>query len=148
LKRKKESKTLIGRRERVNFPDLGLFNIDAKVDTGAYTSAIHCSDVAKTSIDGKPYVKFQLLDPTHPDYDHRPFELPVYKEKRIKSSIGVIQKRIIIRTKMEIAGRAFLTELSLADRSKMEYPVLLGRKALKGKFIVDVSLLNVSSQTN
>lgn len=140
---KKRPKALIGRREKADFPDLDLIGIDAKVDTGAYTSAIHCHDVELFDKDGKQWVRFKLLDPSHPGYNHKTFELPVHKIKSIKSSSGQAQKRCIIKTRIKIIDSAFEIELSLADRSAMEYPVLLGRKALTGRFIVDVSQLNI-----
>lgn len=143
----KKQKLIIGRREKVDFPDLQLSGIDAKIDTGAYTGAIHCHEVQLTIREGITYVRFRLLDPSHPDYDHKLFELPLLKEKRIKNSFGNSESRYLIKTAMRVHGRTFPVELSLADRSKMEYPVLLGRKAIRGKFIVDVSKINLSGKS-
>ncbi len=138
----KKEKLLIGRRDKADFPDLELEEIEVKVDTGAHTSSIHCHDIEPVDIDGKPHVKFKLLDPEHPAYNHKEFCLPIFKSKFVKSSNGVKELRCIIRTRILISKRPFLIELSLTDRSEMKYPVLLGRKAINGRFIVDVSLLN------
>ena len=136
---------IIGRKEVINFPDLELFEIDAKVDTGAYTSSIHCTGVKSKMIEGKKMVSFYLLDKDHPAYDHKLFTLPVFKFKRVKSSMGHTEYRYIIKTNIEMFHEKFEVELSLADRSKMEHPVLIGRKMLKNKFLVDVSRVNLSN---
>lgn len=140
----KAEKQVIGRREKIDFPELDLYHIDAKVDTGAYTSALHCHDISiHKHTDGKT-VQFYLLDPTHSNYNHRKIELPVFDERRIKNSFGQVQKRVIIKTRVSMFGKNFPIELSLTDRSKMEYPILLGRKFIKSRFIVDISKVNVS----
>ncbi len=140
-----KTKKVIGRREEISLPDLDLQNVDAKVDTGAYTSALHCHDVELFESDGKEMVRFKLLDPGHPQYNHKEFELPVVRIKKIKSSSGHTQKRVIIKTTMVLYGKKYMAEFSLADRTNMVYPVLLGRKAISGKFIVDVSKFNISN---
>ena len=66
--------------------------------------------------------------------------MPVYEIRHVKSSNGTMQERIFIKTTLEIYGRAFETELSLTDRTSMKYPMLVGRKYLEGRFLVDVSL--------
>ena len=144
MKQKRKLK-VIGRREWVDLPELGLEKIMAKVDTGAYTSSIHVHDMEEIEIDGAPGVRFQVLDPNHPEYRDRYFEFPVLKQKYIKSSSGERQRRHIIRTRIKIYGKKFKIELSLANRSRMECPILLGRKALTNRFLVDVSQRYLSS---
>ena len=141
----KQGLLVIGRREWVDFPELGLEQIIAKVDTGAYTSSIHVHQVEEIEVNGAQGVRFQLLDPRHPEYKDRFWEFPVLKQKYIKSSNGERQRRHIIRTPIKIFGRIFKIELSLADRSKMECPILLGRKVLTNRFLVDVSLKYLSA---
>lgn len=138
----KHQKLLIGRRDKADFPDLELSEIEVKVDTGAHTSSIHCHDIETFMSDGVKRVRFKLLDPEHPAYNHKDFDLPVFKSKFVKSSNGVKEYRYIIKTRILIAKKPFPIELSLTDRSEMKYPVLLGRRALAGRFVVDVSLLN------
>lgn len=89
-------------------------------------------------------MRFNLLDPTHPEYDEKEFVLPIYKRKRVKSSSGEATIRTFIQTKILLFGELMDIELSLADRSDMKYPVLLGRKLLQRRYVVDVSKRNLS----
>ena len=135
-----EKGQIIGRLERVDFPEWDLYEIDAKIDTGAYTSSLHCHHIERIQEEGKELVQFNLLDPSHETYNEKLFRLPVHKSKIVKSSNGVAQERFIVKTKVHILGRQLEAELSLTDRSEMRYPVLIGRKLInKGRFIVDVS---------
>jgi hypothetical protein len=139
-------KLLIGRKEKVDFPKLGLYGIDAKVDTGAYTSAIHCDSVRAVRKGGARFVRFRLLDPSHPSYDGREIRKPLLGRKKVKSSFGQTEYRYIIKTLVEIFGRTHEIELSLCDRSGMEHPILLGRKFIQDKFVVDVSKFDLSAK--
>ncbi len=131
-------KITIGRREVVDFPELGLYGITAKVDTGAYTTALHCHDIREEH--GILY--FKLLDPTHPGYTSEELSYRDYFRKEIKNSFGESEKRYIIKTIVRIGKKRIKSVISLTDRGTMRYPVLIGRKLLKNKFVVDVSLLN------
>lgn len=132
-------KKIIGRRELVDFPDLGLYEIEAKIDTGAFTSAIHCSDVhEEITPDGKKVICFDLLDPSHPAYNHKRLRFENYSLRDIKNSFGDVQERYIIRTKIRLYEEEHETEFSLSDRSDMKYPVLLGRMLLRRRYLVDV----------
>ncbi|MCW3086230.1 MAG: ribosomal protein modification protein RimK [Bacteroidetes bacterium] len=133
-----KAKQTIGRRELIDFPELGLFNITAKVDTGAYTTALHCHDIREEN--GILY--FKLLDPSHPDYTEKEQQFSSYFQKEIKNSFGEMEKRYIIKTVIKIGRRRINSLISLTDRGTMRYPVLIGRKLLKKRFVVDVSLLN------
>lgn len=118
---------------------LSLYRLDAKVDTGAYTSSLHCHRVRFANEEGEDVVYFYVLDPKHPEFENRPYKSRVHKIKRIKSSNGQVEKRIIIKQRTVFAGKKRVIELSLSNRSEMRYPVLLGRKFITGRFIVDVS---------
>ncbi|MBA3971083.1 MAG: ATP-dependent zinc protease [Bacteroidetes bacterium] len=133
-----KEKITIGRREVIDFPELELYNIIAKVDTGAYTTALHCHDIREEN--GVLY--FKLLDPTHADYTAKELVYKEYFRKEIKNSFGESEKRYIIKTSIRIGKKRIKSLISLTDRGTMRYPVLIGRKLLKGRFIVDVSLLN------
>jgi hypothetical protein len=123
---------LIGRREYVSFPILNIQKVEAKIDTGAYTCAIHCKNIVlKTNLD-KPILTFQLLDNTIYSFDE-------FSKKKIKNSFGEMEERYIIKTQIVIGRKKIKTSISLSDRENMRYPVLIGRKLLKGKFIVDVN---------
>lgn len=143
---KKNKIRLIGRREFVDFPQLKLFSIEAKIDTGAYTSAIHCKDIRLKTSNGKQILCFKLLDNTHPEYSEQTHEFPEFYRKKIKNSFGEMEERYIIKTRVKIGKKNILTTLSLSDRENMRYPVLIGRRLLKGKFLVDVNKIYLNGQ--
>lgn len=134
-----EKLKIIGRLERIDFPEWDLFDIDAKIDTGAYTSSLHCHHIEPFSKKGRSFVRFNLLDPSHATYNEKILELPVHATKSIKSSNGSTEQRYIVKTIIRLLDKEFKAELSLADRSEMRYPVLLGRKLINKRFLVDVS---------
>lgn len=133
------NKKIIGRIEKIDLPNLSLFNLDAKVDTGAYTSSLHCHQIKPFVKEGSNWVKFYVLDPDHPEYEETLFECAVHKLKKVRSSNGQIEERVIIKQKTQFQKYKRTIELSLTNRSEMKYPVLLGRKFLTGSFLVDVS---------
>ena len=137
-----EDKRIIGRVERVDLPRFGLTGLEAKVDTGARTSSIHCADVRVEAedADGLRHISFTLLDPEHPDYHGRRFRARRAGARMVRSSNGEQQERNVIAADIVIAGRSLRTEFTLADREAMNYPVLLGRRLLRGNFLVDVAL--------
>lgn len=141
---KKINKLVIGRKDKVDFPELGLYNITSKIDTGAYTSAIHCHDIKLVRKGKKKFVTFRLLDPSHSTYDGKLLRHELLTERKIKNSSGQSEERCIIKTIIVMFGNNYDIELSLTDRSKMECPVLLGRKLLRKKFLVDVGRINLS----
>lgn len=132
-----KTKPTIGRRESIDFPELGLYGITAKIDTGAYTTALHCHDIREE----KGVLYFKLLDPSHPDYTEKEQKFTNYSQKEIKNSFGESEKRYIIKTIIRIGKRRIKSVISLTDRGTMRYPVLIGRKLIKNKFVVDVGLL-------
>lgn len=125
---------LIGRREFVNFPLLDINKIEAKIDTGAYTCSIHCNNLILKTEEGKQILTFQLLD-------DRIYRFEEFTRKKIKNSFGEMEERYIIKTLIHIGRKKINTTISLSDRENMRYPVLIGRRLLKGKFIVDVNLI-------
>lgn len=139
MAKKNSNLKVIGRLERVDFPEWDLFDIDAKIDTGAYTSSLHCHHIVPFKKDDCEFVRFNLLDPSHETYNDKLFELPIHRKKMVKSSNGSIEDRFVVKTKIRLYDQLFDSELSLTDRSEMRYPVLIGRKLIKKRFIVDVS---------
>lgn len=129
-------KRTVGRQEAVCLPELNLFDLDAKVDTGADSCALHCDHI---EIDAEGNVHFTLLDEVHPAYNGRRITMPLHKTKKIKSSNGEVQNRPFIKTAVTLFGEAYETEISLTNRSDMKMPMLIGRKLLDGRFLVDVS---------
>jgi len=139
-----DKKNVIGRKDKAEFPGLGLEEIDVKMDTGAYTSSIHCHSIREVEEEGKRFVLFQLLDPSHEQYQHQEFKQEVFREKLVKNSFGTSEKRFVIETTIVLFGEKYLIQLSLSRRGEMRYPVLLGRRFLMGKFIVDTAKFNLS----
>lgn len=137
---------IIGRREFVDFPLLGLNGVEAKIDTGAYTSAIHCKNIEIKVENGKAMLCFVLLDPTHEEYLHQQHRFSQFTRKKIKNSFGEMEERYIIKTIIKLGKKKINTTLSLSDRANMRYPVLIGRRFLKGKFMVDVGRIHTGGK--
>jgi hypothetical protein len=122
---------VIGWKEHVSLPLLGHGQIDAKIDTGARTAALHAEDI---SIWGR---KVRFIIETSGRRRH--CEVPLADVKRIKSSNGVSQLRPVIQTMIHIGIHQFVTLITLTDRADMGVPMLLGRDTLKGRFLVNPS---------
>ena len=137
-------KKLIGRSDKVDLPELHLSEVDAKIDTGAYTSAIHCHRIRVVKKKGKRLLQFVLLDPAHPAYNEKAFYFEKFTKRTIKNSFGQSERRYIIKTIVQIFGKSIKTEFSLSNRGSLKFPVLLGRKFLQGRFYVDVSVFDIS----
>ncbi|MEO6882739.1 MAG: RimK/LysX family protein [Bacteroidia bacterium] len=140
-----KQKRVIGRTEKIDFPMLGLFDIIAKIDTGAYTTALHCHDIYLKNENGNDILYFKLLDPSHPESNKQELRFTEFSEKKIKNSFGDFEKRFVVKTVIKIAGKKINSIISLSDRGNMRYPVLIGRKLIRNKFIVDVALENTWS---
>lgn len=139
-----KQKIVIGRKDIADFPELELENIAVKIDTGAFTSSIHCHQIEELEHNGNKVIRFQLLDESHEQYKDKVFVFKNFKEKVIKSSTGHAESRFIIKTTIALFGKIYPIELSLSERGEMKYPVLLGRKLLRKNFIVDVAKKNLS----
>jgi len=138
------SKTIIGRTDKVDLPKLGFENIDVKVDTGAYTSCIHCDSIIEE--DNKLICTF--FDIKHPLYNGKKIVFEYYDITAVKSSNGEIQYRYEVQSNIKIFEKLYKISFTLSSREEMRYPVLLGRKFLTKKFIVDTELIDVSHNLN
>lgn len=137
-------KITIGRSDKADFPELSLLDIDLKVDSGAYTSSIHCSNIEEITLNGDSLIKFTLLDKEHPFYNHKQFTFKNYSSKIVKSSNGIAEKRFMIQTKIIIFNEIFPIYLTLTERKDMKFPILLGRKFLNKKFVIDTTKKDLS----
>lgn len=138
-------KITIGRTDKADFPELSLSDIDVKIDSGAFTSSIHCSNIIETSdTAGAPIIKFTLLDPEHSFYNNKEFTSKNYASKIVKSSNGISEKRFMIHTEIIIFNETFPIYLTLSERKDMKFPILLGRKFLNKKFVIDTVKKNLS----
>lgn len=135
---------MIGRYDRADFPGLHLNDISVKIDTGAYTSSIHCDNIKEE--DG--VLKCTFLDEEHPLYNGKEFTFTDYDVVFVKSSNGMVQKRYQIQSTISLFNRTYKISLSLSARQEMRFPVLLGRKFITKKFIVDTEFFDVSFNLN
>lgn len=137
-KHKLKKKIIIGWREWVAFPELGINRIKAKIDTGARTSTLHALNISVFSADnGKMKVKFQV----YPEQYNLHYVLDCHGElldqRLVRNSGGNAEYRYIIKTNLYMAGSIWPIELTLTNRATMGFRLLLGRTALNTKFLVD-----------
>jgi hypothetical protein len=128
-------KTAIGRAERISFPRLGYESIPAKIDTGAMTSALWASQI---NVDSAGNLSFYLFDEASPYFRKERVSTKVFSETMVTSSMGMTQRRYVVKLVVRLQGRRIKASFTLADRAKQVYPILIGRNVLRGKFIVDV----------
>lgn len=134
---KSNQKNIIGSFESVIFPDFNGYEVVAKIDTGAYTGALHCTKIREEETEKGKVLYFSPFD--HPETE---LSLTEYAVNHVKSSNGTAESRYFIDTKVTIQERTYPIVLSLADRSEMKWPVLIGRKFLRqNHFLVDANRL-------
>lgn len=124
----------IGWREHVALPELGIADMRAKIDTGARTSAIHAKDMELFQREGEDWVRFRIPASRH----HKRFriEAPVLDQRDIKNTSGVPERRIVIRALLVLGSHRWHVDLSLADREKMGFDMILGRTAIRNRGIL------------
>ncbi|MGF1724345.1 ATP-dependent zinc protease family protein [Photobacterium nomapromontoriensis] len=130
-------KMIVGWRETLSLPSLGINRINAKIDTGARTSSLHafkCEEFTKNNV---LWLRFW----THPE-QHRTdivqtCEAEIIDQRAVKSSSGQEAHRYVIKTTMTLGGQTWPIEITIANRDKMAYRMLLGRTAMHGRIIVD-----------
>ncbi|WP_336986261.1 ATP-dependent zinc protease [Altererythrobacter aquiaggeris] len=132
---KKKKLPIVGWREVVNLPELGVTGIPAKIDTGARTSSLHAANINLFTRNGEEMARFDLDFGRGQAYRH--CEAVRVAHRNITSSNGAVEERLIVKTEITIGGEAFRAEFSLADRSDMVFPILIGRTALKSRFLVN-----------
>lgn len=132
------TKQTLGFIERIAFDDLDI-DCKAKVDTGACSSSLHAERIEVFQRDGNDWVRFHVLFDSNKARIDRLCEAPVLTQRHVTSSNGQTSHRYVIAASVTLAGQQFTTEVTLSHRGNMTYPVLIGRKALSGRFIVDVS---------
>lgn len=126
----------LGWREWLALPALGIVAIRAKVDTGARSSALHVLDQEVFLHDGREHVRF-LLDTGVYGAAPQPAEAAVLDRRRVTDSGGHVTERLFIHTRLRLAGLEWDAEVNLTQRRNMLFPMLLGRTALAGRFLVD-----------
>lgn len=137
-----KNKKIVGRKEIITILDLNLVDLDAKIDTGADSNALHCDHIEIH----EDSVEFTLLDKVHPSYHGKRMKMPLHEIKRVKSSNGQVQLRPSIKVNVKFMGKEYKSVISLTDRSDMKFPMLIGRRFLSDRFLVDVSKEYLSKQ--
>ena len=135
-------RVVIGRKDKADFPLFNLKKVPVKIDTGAYTSSIHCDKIEVIEKNGNEVLEVQFFNWDGVECTSQYFE--EFSEKRVRSSTGEMESRFIVIGTIRLFGKTYKTPFSLSKRMKMKYPVLLGRKLLNKKFVVDSSKTNLS----
>ena len=134
------TKKIIGRVDIIYFTKLNLKHVSVKIDTGAYTSAIHCSKI----IEQDHTLIFIFESKGHPNFKSEQIVFDNYTFTDVKSSNGFKENRYKIKSEVIFFGKTYKINLTLSTRDDMKFPVLIGRQFLSNKFLVDVNMENVS----
>lgn len=137
---------LIGRREFVDFPELGINAIEAKIDTGAYTNSLHCEKIEIVSQNSKNLLRITIKLAEGNQQKIKTIDFDNYTQKKIKNSFGELEERYVIKTIIKLGRKNIRTSISLSNRENMRYEVLIGRKMLKGKFLIDVNQIHLGGK--
>ncbi|MEM8780748.1 MAG: RimK/LysX family protein [Cyanobacteria bacterium P01_G01_bin.49] len=129
--------SIIGWRELLDLPQLGIVDIKAKIDTGARTSALHAFHVKELKKDGKKMIHFQVHPYQKDKHNIVTAEAELLEWRNVKDSGGHQQYRPVILTPVELGGQPWNIELTLTNRDVMGFRMLLGREAVRQRFLVD-----------
>jgi hypothetical protein len=136
----KKEKHIIGRSDLADFPRFGLKSVPVKIDSGAYTSTIHCASIRQL----ENSLEVVFMDKLRPSYTGEKVIFTEFSVKKVRSSSGQSQLRYKVKGDIILFDKKYNTEFTLSMRSKMRYPVLLGRKLLSKRFLIDTALKNQS----
>ncbi|MCH9809494.1 MAG: ATP-dependent zinc protease [Alphaproteobacteria bacterium] len=120
---------IIGWREWVGLPELGIASLKAKIDTGARTTALHAVDLRPCERNGEKWIEFRVPLPGLTTTDR--CRAPVVDEREIKNTSGVPERRYVIETVLVLGNRHWHIEVSLTDRENMEFETIIGRTAIR-----------------
>ena len=142
MPRKDFHKVIIGRAELLHFMDFDIADVPAKVDTGAYRSAVHASNIS-VGDDGRLY--FKILG-NHPVCGAlaKEYNTKEYSVVNVANSFGHEEKRYEVKLRVKLGPKLFKATFTLADRSKKIYPILIGRKMLNNRFLTDTAETSVN----
>ena len=135
---------IIGTHDKIDLPELGIEDLECKIDSGAFTSTIHCTKFNVVERNGVRQLDFCVLDKWHPQFNDVIHTATDFSEKKVKSSNGESESRFVVKTKAVLFGNTYPITFTLSNRRKMRFPVLIGKKFLKNKFLVDVAQKDIS----
>lgn len=133
----KRKKKTVGWREWVALPDFAIKRIKAKFDTGARTSALHASKITPFTKDGAAYVRFVVHPLQRQRKPAKTCVALVIDHRRIMDSGGRSEERYVVRTTLKVGLSAWPVELSLTNRDQLGFRMLIGRQALRRRYVVD-----------
>lgn len=156
VKKRPTPRVVVGWHEWVSFPDLGIQRIAAKIDTGARTSALHARDVVMVKGENgetlaeftPPLLRHQSDFTVWPAGGVRRVRAPLVDERWVKSSNGKEEPRWVIHTTFVLGEVTFTSEITLTNRGGMRFPMLIGRQALRGRFLVNPGRSHLAAQEN
>lgn len=140
------NKKIIGRLESITLPELGIDNLEVRVDTGAKTSSLHVDNIKKFVVDGVHQVTFDIHPDAHNVDRVVSCTAPISDMRKVKSSNGTSEERYVIETTIVLGSESWAIEITLTDRSDMSYLMLFGREAIGTKFLIDPSKVFLGSK--
>lgn len=132
-----ENLPIIGWREWVSLPDLGIAEVKAKIDTGARSSTLHAFDIEKFHCNGKQMVRFKVHPYQNNIIQSVGAEAELIEERYVRNSGGQTELRPTVRTVVELLGEKWPIDLTLTNRDLMRFRMLLGRQAVSQRFLVN-----------
>lgn len=138
------NKSVIGRKDKIDIPILSIENIAVKIDSGAYSSSIHCSSIELVATQEGQQLEVIFLDESNSNFSGEKYIFKNYRKKKVKSSTGDEQERFFIQLPIILFDKEFLTDFSLTKRNGLRNPILLGRKLTNNHFVIDTSMTNIS----
>lgn len=141
-------KMTVGSLEICDLPDIGITDLQIRVDTGAKTSSLHVDNLEKIKVKGKPWVRFDIHPNIYNVESVIQCEAALYDVRTIKSSNGTSEERYVIKTSINLGDQNWLIEITLSDRSDMSNLMLLGREGMGNRLLVDPSKTFLLSTEN
>jgi hypothetical protein len=137
-------KKIIGRKDLVSFPGFELENVPVKIDSGAYSSSMHCQSIEVVEFGEKEQLRVIFLDTSISGFTGKEVVFDEFKTKIVKSSNGMAQERYFVKGSVRLFGEIYETVFSLTERTGLRNPILLGRRLLNKRFLIDTSRTNCS----
>ena len=135
--KKTSSLKTIGWREIISLPQLKIDRVKAKIDTGARSSALHAFDIEDFTDNGKSMIRFRVHPRQHNSKITVTSQAELLEYREVKNSGGKVELRPVIETEIILKKQKWSIELTLTNRKLMGFRMLLGREAIRNKFLVD-----------